>query len=186
MLLQPDQPQVHLFILFLLRGGAQLLFLLVFHPSCQSDDRQGERLLFHALRQLLQEHHHVRQLRPQHQVLDLPSALWSLQYTTVLQNHPHCCRRFLHRPASVKGSKMRCNPGSRVFVLDLPPNILEPSCVLEVPERCRPTFRNPASAGTVPDVLELSDCLNSPKFRILEPILTFLPGCVYAWLRVVF
>lgn len=75
MLLQPDQPQVRLLVLLLLRGGAQLLVLVLVHPARQPDDRQGQRLLLHALRQLLQEHHNVRQLQPQHQVLETPNPL---------------------------------------------------------------------------------------------------------------
>lgn len=76
MLLQPNQPQEHLLVPLLLRSAAQLLSLLVLHPPCQPDDRQGERLLLHTLRQLLQEHHHVWQLCPQHQVLVLNSVFW--------------------------------------------------------------------------------------------------------------
>lgn len=98
MLLQPDQPKVRLLVPFLLGGAAQLLFLLVLHPPRQPDDWQGERLLLHTLRQLLQEHHHVWQLRPQHQVLDLNSEFCGselLQPLSVFQNCPHCSRKFV-------------------------------------------------------------------------------------------
>lgn len=77
MFLWPDQPKVRVLVPLHLRGAAQLLVLLVLHPPRQPDDRQGEGLLLHALRQLLQEHHHVRQFRSQHQVLEPSLLLWS-------------------------------------------------------------------------------------------------------------
>lgn len=125
MLLQPDQPQVRLLIIFLLRGGAQLLFLLVLHPPRQPDDRQGEGLLLHALWQLLQEHHHVWQLRQQHPVLELSSVFW--YRSSVFWNCSNCSRQCcdiilpaasVTEWASTKGLNMPCCSGTAHHVIE--------------------------------------------------------------------
>lgn len=128
MLLQSDQPQVRLLVL--LRGGAPLLFLLNVHPPRQPDDRQGEGLLFHAHWQFLQEHPHVRQLYPKHQVLaPAPSGFRTELF----------CKRLWRRPVDSFSDGLlqqwnlpRCLTTSHyviycfAVVLELQPNTSEP------------------------------------------------------------
>lgn len=169
MFLQPVRPQVRLLVPVLLRGGAHLVLVLVLHPARQPDDRQGEGLLLHALRQLLQEHHHVRQLRPQHQVLepspcsgtDLPDPPRLLELSCCRK----CCELVLSaasvtEEASVKGSNKK-EPASLFWTC--PPSYLN----IE-----RPTYSTYfhtfilSFSGTTLNILELSDS-QPPRFRIL-------------------
>lgn len=192
MLLQPNQPQEHLLVPLLLRSAAQLLSLLVLHPPCQPDDRQGERLLLHTLRQLLQEHHHVWQLCPQHQVLVLNSVFWgqpsvaSFQVLEQPLDNSRKCRDTILPAASVT-EETRGTMGPDSLFGNCPQNYLRlPFCysgsaaqhffrmfpILELPVTFwKSKVWHSTCFGTVPNILDLSDSFKSAVelLELLQP-----------------